>query len=145
MDSLYFNHYLGFKRWMISRRSFLISCEGSISSPLDTSHSTITAFFHFVVGVFLFSRSDMVHYPTQSQHCLLKEAIFPQTILEMFNQSFYHDNLMNFFDSKHNRPPGTKPAADPMCTTINLVPLPFEFWGPVDRPSRNAIQPEVSR
>jgi len=61
----------------------------------------------------------------------------------MFDHSFHHGNLMSFFDWKHNRPPGTKPAADPMCRIINLVPLLVGFWEPVDKPSRNAILLDV--
>ncbi|XP_060855058.1 uncharacterized protein LOC132932708 [Metopolophium dirhodum] len=46
--------------------------------------------------------------------------------------------IFHFFDSKHSRPPSTKPSAEPIWTTINRLPLPVGFFGPVDSPFRNA-------
>ena len=56
------------------------------------------AFFQIIVGVYFgFNEYYVVHYPIQSLHLFPKEAIFPQTIVEMFDQSLRRDNLMNFY------------------------------------------------
>jgi len=40
--------------------------------------------------------------------------------------------MVFFLDSKHSKPSGTKPLFEPMCSTINLFPLPVGFGAPVD-------------